>query len=698
MTSSADDRLDVPASPIDDTSLLDAVASNTLSSLPRAELVRRLGLAASIAGGLLIVLGGTAMLGWIFDLPWLYRISTESASTKFSTGLCLATVGAALVVGRRDEEVAKRWVLGLSLVPGLLAATTISAYTLQVDTSLDNLFGLDTGIGDRDPAGRMSLATASGVLLIVVAMALVARGRVMAGQLLATASLIVAAITVLGYLYGAESLYALGPFRSTALRTAVGLLLASVGVLLRRSDAGYMSLLSGTTAGGILVRRFLPVAAFTPPIVGGVVVHLSDVGEGDGLAAMVAVAATVVGVAGSSLVWLQCSRLRSVDLRRAGAEDAFALAREAITVRDALAVELAASERRARAIVAGSSAAYLSFDSDGIVRDFNAATLRLFGLVAEDVLGRRADTLVKRSKVDNQRSVLMAYLAGEGPPPGDQRYEAEMIATDGRSFVVDISLWTVVDDSGLTFHAFLSDITDRKHTELELRRANEDLSDFSAAMAHDLRTPLTVVKGFSSMLRGQLDNEAQSDWVERIEHAADRGARLIDDILAYAQVGHSALTYAPVDLHTLARRVADDQLAARGRDAEVTVMTLPRVLGDGKLLETLLSNLIGNALKYVPADRKAIVVVDAVEEEESGWPVLRVSDNGDPIEDSERLFEMFQRGSADDRTVGSGVGLAVCRRIAELHDGRAWLETSEQGGPRFCVLLSGAPDVTIAAR
>ncbi|MBU1801811.1 MAG: histidine kinase, partial [Actinobacteria bacterium] len=106
---------------------------------------------------------------------------------------------------------------------------------------------------------------------------------------------------------------------------------------------------------------------------------------------------------------------------------------------------------------------------------------------------------------------------------------------------------------------------------------------------------------------------------------------------------------------------------------------------------TMLSNFIGNAIKYVPADRNPVVVVDSVVDEETGWPVIRVSDNGDALTDTDRLFKMFERGAADDRTVGSGVGLAVCRRIAELHGGRAWLETSEEGGPRFCVLLSGAP-------
>jgi PAS domain S-box-containing protein len=676
---------------IEEATLQRAIDAKTIASLPQAELVRRLGIAASAAGALVVLLGSVVLVGWIADVPSLYRLSPDTASTKFSTALALTLLGLAVLISHVRQPWAPRVTSAIAVVVGAYAVLTVSEYALDTTYPWDNLLGLDPGDLGGDSAGRMSLATAVGVLLVAVAIWLVDRGQVMAGQLVASSCLVVGMVTLVGYAYGVESLYTLGAFKSIALRTAVGLVLASLGVLLRRSDGGYMSLISGNTAGGIIVRRFLPVATLVPITGGLAVVHLGDTGTGDNSAALIAVAATLVGVIGSALVWLQSSRLRQVDLRRAGAEDAFTIAREAIEARDAIAEELAASQRRTRAIIASSTAAYISFGPDGVVDDCNSAALNLFGLPLDAVLGRRASDLVTRSTVDGSRSQMMAYLAGEGPPPGDQRYEAAFVTQDGRNLTVDIALWTLTDESQLSFHAFISDVTDRKQVEVELRRANDDLADFSAAMAHDLRTPLTVVKGFSSMLRGSLEGTREEDFVARIEGAADRGSRLIDDILAFAQIGREALSHRPVELTTLAEHVAAELVVAADRPADVRVDPLPRVSGDEALMRTMLSNFIGNAIKYVPADRNPVVVVDSVVDAETGWPVIRVSDNGDALTDTDRLFKMFERGAADDRTVGSGVGLAVCRRIAELHGGRAWLETSEEGGPRFCVLLSGAP-------
>ncbi|WP_323792493.1 sensor histidine kinase [Nocardioides sp.] len=676
---------------VEEATLLEAVEARTLASLPQAELVRRLSLVAVASGALLVLVGGVAMLGWIVDAPSLYRVSAETASMKFSTALGLTTIGVAILLSRRGDRVARTAATVLTTGVALLSGLTISEYVLDVTYPGDNLFGLDAGDLGGDPAGRMSLATAIGILLVAVALLLIDRGQVMAGQLVASVSLIIGITTLVGYAYGVESLYTIGAFKSIALRTAVGLVLGSLGVLLQRGDAGYMSLISGNTAGGIIVRQFLPVATLVPVLGGLLVVHAADTGETDKTAGLIAIAATLVGVVGFTLVWLQSSRLRQVDLRRAGAENAFALAREAIEARDAIAEELELSERRANAIIAGSCAAYVTFGLAGTIEGWNDAALTLFGLSPEEMRGKQARELVQRSKVNDGRSEMMAYLAGEGPPPADQQYEADMIARDGRRLRVDISLWTVTDEAGLTFHAFINDVTGRRQAELELRRANDDLADFSAAMAHDLRTPLTVVKGFSGMLATKLAGTPESDLAERIDRAADRGARLIDDILSFAQIGRTALERHRVDVDTLARRVAAEQLSASGRDADVRVRPLPEIGGDHNLLETLLSNLIGNSLKYVPDDRYPVVVVDAITDPDTAWPVLRVADNGAPITDGERIFDMFERGAADDRTVGSGVGLAVCRRIAELHGGRIWLEVSEDGGPRFCVLLSNAP-------
>jgi signal transduction histidine kinase len=182
-------------------------------------------------------------------------------------------------------------------------------------------------------------------------------------------------------------------------------------------------------------------------------------------------------------------------------------------------------------------------------------------------------------------------------------------------------------------------------------------------------------------------------WVARIGRTAERAVALIDDLLAYTSVGRGQHAHRPVDLAVLAREVVDEQTSSGTRPARFAFGDLPVVTGDEALLRQLLGNLVGNALKYVPADRAAAVLVDALDGPDPGHCVLRVSDNGDGFapDEQERVFEMFQRGQAAVGLPGTGIGLAICRRVAEHHGGRIWVEARPGGGSRVCTRLPLAP-------
>jgi signal transduction histidine kinase len=198
-------------------------------------------------------------------------------------------------------------------------------------------------------------------------------------------------------------------------------------------------------------------------------------------------------------------------------------------------------------------------------------------------------------------------------------------------------------------------------------------------------------------------DEAQ-DWIQRIGRTADRGVALIDDVLTYVSLGRETPAPGPVVLDVLAREVVDAQLSAAGRPASCRVERLPVVAGDEALLRQLLANLVGNAIKYVPADRTPVVVVDSVGAP-AGRCVLRVSDNGEGFDAGEReqVFEMFQRGRRGAGLPGTGIGLAICRRVAERQGGRIWIDPDFDRGSRLCVelpLWSGVerdPDAIAAA-
>lgn len=221
----------------------------------------------------------------------------------------------------------------------------------------------------------------------------------------------------------------------------------------------------------------------------------------------------------------------------------------------------------------------------------------------------------------------------------------------------------------------------------DLAGANENLETFTRAATHDLRGPLRSIQGFAQLLRRRLGPEthaAEHRLVEAIWDSSRRMDDLIDGLAQLASVG-SHLERRPVDLNmTIGEVLADLSWELDG--SHVDVGPMPTVQGDPRLLRQLLQNLIGNALKYRRTDTEHRVTIEC---EVDGACVLHVADNGvgfDP-QQAPRLFRPFERLAATQTVPGSGIGLATCKRIVELHGGSI-RATAEPGlGARFTVSL-----------
>lgn len=226
----------------------------------------------------------------------------------------------------------------------------------------------------------------------------------------------------------------------------------------------------------------------------------------------------------------------------------------------------------------------------------------------------------------------------------------------------------------------------------ELAAANAVLEDFAAMAAHDLRRPIAAVRGYAELLEDGLDDpdrtaEAQRDLVARIQRSARRGNEMITDILAFARIGAQTLEVEDVDVADEIRSVADELDALQQRPFKLLVGALPRLRLDRSLLRLIVANVLTNAANYVPADRVARVEVDVLAED--GHVVIGFVDNGNGIEPAERsrLMRMFERGVDASGVSGTGIGLAICARAAEVLGGRFWVEDGPDGGARFCLAL-----------
>ncbi|HEX3826701.1 MAG TPA: ATP-binding protein [Sporichthyaceae bacterium] len=224
----------------------------------------------------------------------------------------------------------------------------------------------------------------------------------------------------------------------------------------------------------------------------------------------------------------------------------------------------------------------------------------------------------------------------------------------------------------------------------ELRRSNEELEQFAYVASHDLQEPLRKVASFCQLLQkryaGQLDERADQ-YIEFAVDGARRMQQLINDLLAFSRVGRAARPTSPVDTAVAARHAMsalDEALTETG--AQVELGDLPTLPGDETLLTQLFQNLIGNAVKFRSPDVAPQVLLAARREAEA-WH-FTCTDNGIGIEAdyADRVFVIFQRLHPKDRYPGTGIGLALCRKIVEHHGGRIWLDTGPHPWGRGCVI------------
>jgi signal transduction histidine kinase len=251
----------------------------------------------------------------------------------------------------------------------------------------------------------------------------------------------------------------------------------------------------------------------------------------------------------------------------------------------------------------------------------------------------------------------------------------------------------------------LRETRDRLQSQaVDLMRSNRDLEQFAYVASHDLQEPLRKVAGFCQLLQrryaGQLDERAEQ-YIEFAVDGARRMQRLISELLAFSRVGRADRALEDVPLAEVTADALGELTAAgdlgpdgHGADARVVVGELPVVRGDATLLRQLMTNLVGNAVKFRRPDTPAEVRVDAARDP-SGWQ-MSVADNGIGIapEFADKIFVIFQRLHGRESYPGTGIGLALAKRIVEYHGGRIWLDTARRDGTtiRFSLPASAEPE------
>jgi len=354
--------------------------------------------------------------------------------------------------------------------------------------------------------------------------------------------------------------------------------------------------------------------------------------------------------------------------------------------------ELVESEARKTAIFEAAIDSIIVVDEHGVIREFNTAAERRFGCPRSQVVGHDlAEHFIPQSSQQRYRDNLQRYTsAGEMGSLIGRRQELEMQRLDGERFIAEFTMQPFpVEDGTPAFAIFLHDITARRKAETqreiyaaELKRSNRDLADFAHAVSHDLQEPLRAMTSYCQLVHRQAASLLESSHVEYLESAIDAGGRmkrLLQDLLAYSRVSTRGREFQPVDLNVVLRDAAANlEIAIEEAGATINPPDMPLVKGEKTQLMQLFQNLMGNAIKF-RAEPPPVVTITC-HREEAMWRIA-VADNGIgiPAEHVERVFTIFQRLHDRQQYAGTGIGLALCKRIVERHGGEISVTAGAEG-------------------
>jgi PAS domain S-box-containing protein len=593
------------------------------------------------------VVGTLALVGWTRQVEVLQGVVPGQPPMPAGTAVVLVASGVALclavppLAGR-----GRRW-----------AASALAV--------------LVVALGALELGASWSGGTCS-ILLGASLLALASRRLANATQASAVVVAAGALLTLIEYGYGVGLRHGLSAFGWMAVPAAASLMALAAGIVAARPEAGLGKLLAGDGAGSTLARRLLPATLALPALLGwlrlsGEKAGLYGAELGSALSTLALIAVLAVTV-----LWVAAS------LQDAGRR-------------------LVRAERLFRLTVESAPEAMIMANAAGNIVLTNPQAEKLFGYERQEMLGRSVDELVPSRLRPGHAALREGYLASPSSRPMGVGRDLFALRKDGTEVPVEVGLNPLETEEGRFVLAGLVDITARiqaaeslANQARELERSNAELEQFAYVASHDLQEPLRMVVSYTELLeqrhKGKLD-EKTDKYIRYIVEGGKRMQGLVNDLLQYSRVGRKGDPFGPTDATAVVERVLVNlQRAIAESSAEVEYEGLPIVHGDERLLELVFQNLIANAIKF---RGEAVPRVAVTATADGGHWQFSVADNGIGIEAqyADRIFQMFQRLHERNAYQGSGIGLAVTKKIVEQHGGRIWLESEPGRGSRFLFTL-----------
>ncbi len=358
--------------------------------------------------------------------------------------------------------------------------------------------------------------------------------------------------------------------------------------------------------------------------------------------------------------------------------------------------------------------AVIVINQESLITFWNPKAEEIFGWTVEEVINHPlSSTIIPVQHRQAHEIGMKRYLTTGETQVLNKTIEITALKNTGDEFYISLTISRTSQGGKIAFIAFIRDITEQKHNQLELERktkeleqSNANLEGFAYAASHDLKEPIRKIHIFSDRIKESLKDKLEEEDVrmfERMENAAKRMSALIDDLLMYSSVNSGISFFEEVNLKQKVALVLEDlELEIQEKGAIITVDSLPVIKGHQRQLQQLFQNLISNALKYSQAGSapeicictKIVRGIDtslnlSVEDQNKQFHLIEIKDNGIGFaqDDAERIFNVFTRLHGNTEYIGTGVGLTIVRKAIENHSGYITAESQPGKGATFKILF-----------